>query len=223
MVDSRAIAEAKIIDGALVHGSLQWRVVVLPGVDTLRSAAWENLARFVRAGGVLIALGVLPANSEAEFPSARVQALAEEIFGPASNMPVAVANDSGGGGIFLPAGRESLLPIVLKDVIEPDASPIESRSLVRATHRRIDGHEVYFVINDSPKAWSAEVRFAATGQAEEWNPSSGKVVPLTAGGPIPLSLEPYGATFLRFSEPRSPRRHRLTTGALSRLVVRASR
>ena len=80
-VDARALTEAKVDSGTLRHGNLRWRVVILPGADTLPLPAWENLARFVRSGGVVISLGSLPANSEAEFPSARVQDLAKEMFG----------------------------------------------------------------------------------------------------------------------------------------------
>ena len=43
VIDSRTLAEARVESGALVHGNLRWRVVVLPGVDTLPQAAWENL------------------------------------------------------------------------------------------------------------------------------------------------------------------------------------
>jgi hypothetical protein len=76
-VDSRAIKEAAVESSTLVHGQLRWRVVVLPSADTLPLSAWENLAKFVRQGGAVIALGALPVNSESEFPSARVQTLAK--------------------------------------------------------------------------------------------------------------------------------------------------
>ena len=80
-VDSRALTEASAQSGTLAHGSLRWRTVLLPGADTLPLAAWQNLARFVRGGGAVIALGALPANSERDFPSARVRKIAKEIFG----------------------------------------------------------------------------------------------------------------------------------------------
>ncbi len=65
--------------GSMTHGPLQWHVIVLPGVDTLPLAAWENLAQFVRAGGVVVALGALPANSESEFPSPQVLAFSRDL------------------------------------------------------------------------------------------------------------------------------------------------
>ncbi len=87
IADARALTEAKVENGMMVHGALQWHVVVLPGVDTLPLTAWENLARFVHQGGVLIALGALPENSESEFPCSRVQTLCREIFGSPAGEP----------------------------------------------------------------------------------------------------------------------------------------
>ena len=54
---SRALAEAQVQGNALVHGKLRWRGVVLPATDTLPLAAWENLARFWRAGGIVAVIG----------------------------------------------------------------------------------------------------------------------------------------------------------------------
>jgi len=51
VADARALSDARVVTGTMVHGALQWHVIVLPGVDTLPLAAWENLARFVREGG----------------------------------------------------------------------------------------------------------------------------------------------------------------------------
>jgi len=78
------------------------------------------------------------------------------------------------------------------------------------THRRLDGHDVYFLINDSPKPWQGRIDFAAAGQAEQWNPASGKAISLTVDRPFTLSLEPYGATFVRFSQPPPSPRQPLT-------------
>jgi hypothetical protein len=113
-IDSRALREATVESSALVHGQLRWRVVVLPGVDTMPLAAWENLARFARQGGAVIALGALPANSESDFPSARVQALAKEIFGESragsstAREPQSRVNAAGGTSIYLPLGLRAV-------------------------------------------------------------------------------------------------------------------
>jgi len=225
-VDSRTLGEAAVESSALVHGRLRWRVVVLPSTDTLPLAAWANLAKFVRQGGVLIALGAVPTNSESEFPCTRVQTLAREIFGESgaglSSVPAPQShvNAAGGAGIFLPLGLASLLPLVLDGLLEPDVKVAEPKSPLRVTHRRLDDREVYFVINDSAKPWAGQVNFAATGSGERWNPATGQQEETLTANTAKLSLEPHGAAFVRFASARSPQRRAITGGALPNLSAR---
>jgi hypothetical protein len=218
-VDSRALTAAKAEKGALVHGKLRWRAVVLPCADTLPMAAWENLARFWRSGGVVIAVGALPANSATEFPSARVRKLAREMFGDGNGARV-TANSAGGAGVFLPTGSEALLPLTLNGVLEPDVLAGDGRGPIRATHRRIDGREVYFLINDSSEPWEGEVRVTGRGQGEQWNPSIGAATPLAGDGKLKLRLDPYGATLLRYAEAKPARRLPVASGGLPGLTLR---
>jgi hypothetical protein len=225
-VDGRALAEAKVKAGVLIHGPLKWRVVILPGADTLPIAAWENLGRFVRQGGIVIALGALPANSEHEFPSPRVQMLAKEVFGEtpvgpsAQQVPRSFANPKGGVGIFLPSGLDALLPRVIEGLLPPDMSVSTSNSALRVTHRRLDQREVYFVINDSAKPWSGRLDFAATGNGERWNPATGRLEENLSASATRLSLEPYGAACFRFTHAAPPARRALVLTALPSLVLR---
>ncbi len=215
-VDSRALTDAKVESGAMVHGSLRWRVVVLPGVDTLPFAAWENLARFVRLGGIAIALGTLPANSGSEFPSPIVDRFARELFGTVTNQPWIHTNALGGAGIFLPAGTEALLPLALDGLLDHDVKIDDPRSPLRVTHRRVAGREVYFVINDSGQPWSGRLEFSGNN-GERWDPGAGRVDRLLTNGPIPLALGPYGAALFRFAERSLPRRRTIAAGALPNL------
>ena len=146
--------------------------MVLPGADTLPLAAWENLARFVRERRRGDRAGRAAGQQrEANSPPPGSRTLAKEIFGesgagcfgpqvsrtPASTPPAAT-------GVFLPRGLESLLPLVLDGLLEPDVKVAERKSPLRVTHRRLDDREVYFVINDSAKPWTGEVEFAAAGR-----------------------------------------------------------
>jgi hypothetical protein len=219
-VDGQALAEAKVELGALVHGNLRWRVVVLPGIDTLRLAAWENLARFVGGGGVVIAVGSLPANSQSEYPSPRVQELAKTMFGGTSDAPKVFTNAVGGAGIYLPAGSEGLLPDLLDSVLERDMNVTEKRPPLRVTHRRIEGQEVYFVINDSDKPWSGSVSLCATGRGQLWNPATGQITSFERKDQINLSLESYGGMFLRFPNARLPQRHPVKSVTLPGMTLR---
>ena len=106
IVDAQALAEATIDGAELVHGQLRWRVVVLPGVETLPAEAWHTLQTFHRAGGVIVSLALPPANSATEFPAAAVQTIAQEWFGEAAG-PVLRVGRAGGTTAFHPACIES--------------------------------------------------------------------------------------------------------------------
>ena len=204
-VDSQALREARVAGGALTHGDLRWRVLVLPAADTLPLAAWENVAAFWRQGGVVIALGARPVNSELEFPSPRVQAIARELFG-AADAPCVVTNPAGGTGILLPAGMIALLPRIVDSLFERDAACVEAKAPVKVTRRRIDGHEVYFAINDSGAAWQGDLRFCGRGVSEQWDPATGLVTPVAEGTQVPLRLGPYGAMLFRSAAASVPKR-----------------
>jgi len=217
-IDSKTLAEAEVADGALVHRDLEWRVVVLPGVDTLPLAAWQNLERFWRTGGIVISLGARPENSESEFPSPEVRTLCQGML-PQSDVPNVCSSDSGGVGVFLPDGSDGLLPIVLDGVLAPDVRTASRKSPIRVTHRRIGGHEVYFAINDSGDACEEQLSLAAGGAGELWDPATGERRAIPADEPVGLDLEPYGGVFLRFAAPRKPKRLASRGAALPGLAI----
>ncbi|MEN6309153.1 MAG: glycosyl hydrolase, partial [Anaerohalosphaeraceae bacterium] len=223
-IDSRELTRAVVESSSLVDGKLKWQVVVLPCVDTMPLAAWENLAGFVRQGGAVIALGVLPHNSESEFPSSRVQVLAKEIFGEIKDKSSSVhepqfsINAGKGIGIFLPLGLESLTSLVLDSILEMDVKVDQARSPLRVTHRRLDDHEIYFVINDSAKSWTGQVDFAADGTGQRWNPATGRMEEALTGSTAKLSLESYGAAIFRFTSAKPPRRRTITSDMLPNLT-----
>jgi len=220
VVDSRALAEAQIEQNCLVHGKLRWNVVILPGADTLPMAAWDKLGRFVRAGGVVIAIGDLPTNSENEFPSPMVERMARELFGAPGEQQRVTANPAGGAGVFLPAGSESLLPLLMNGLLEPDIRVVPASSPIRATHRRMDDSHVWFIINDSPQPWSGEVSVSAEGAGELLDPATGRKTDEIKADGFALKLEPYGAAFARFDTALAPRRLPAKPGQIPNLVLR---
>jgi hypothetical protein len=204
-VDAQALCAAKIADGTLTHGDLRWRVLVLPAADTLPLEAWENVAAFWRKGGVVIAIGTWPANSDTGFPSPRVQAIARELFGAADALCLAT-NPAGGVGVLLPTAMIGLLPRIVDSLFERDAACAEAKAPVKITRRRIDGHEVYFAINDSDAAWEGNIRFCGRGVSEQWDPATGVMTPLADGTQVPVRLGPYGATLFRSATVNVPKR-----------------
>lgn len=215
-VDARALEAAKPGGGELVHRNLRWRAVVLPATSTLPLAAWENLARFWREGGSVIAVGALPRNSETEFPSPRVQALAAEILG-AGDGPHVGSNPAGGVGVYLPASMAVLLPAILDRLLERDCDAGTAAAPIRATHRRVDEHDVYLVANDSAGSWEGSLSLRGKGAGECWDPATGGRSPVTDPARIPLKLGPYAAVLYRFPESAPVSRREGAAGALPAL------
>jgi len=204
-VDSRALQDASAKGGTLRHGELKWRVLVLPNVDTLPLEAWKAVERFWRRGGAVIAVGARPANSESEFPSARVQAIANTVFGTAE-APCTCTNQAGGVGVFLPVGMASLVPRLIDSLVERAVFVDDARSPVKVTHRRVDDHDVFFAINDSADAWSGDLHFCGRGVSEQWDPNTGTMTRVADGTKVPLQLGPYGAMLFRTESADAPKR-----------------
>ena len=204
-VDSRALSDAKVKGDTLAHGKLKWRTLVLPATDTLPLEAWEKVAAFWHKGGIVIAVGALPANSGDQFPDPRVETIARQLFGTGDG-PCVTTNAAGGIGVLLPTGMTALVPRMLDTLLERDAASADSKAPVRVTHRRVDDHDVFFAINDSDTAWSGEIRFCGHGVTELWDPNTGVMTPLADGTKASVQLGPYGAMLFRAKEVGAPRR-----------------
>jgi hypothetical protein len=220
-VDSRALCESRVENGALVHGKLRWRILVLPAADTLPLEAWENLDRFVSEGGILIAIGSLPANSETDFPSRQVQALAKTIFHEPGKGLQGSTNANHGAGIYLPTGWTSRLGAQLNRLLPPELAANggakQEVPAIKYTHRRIDGREVFFVINDSAASWRGDITLAVEGPGEQWDPATGLSKTCSTGDRIPLELPGYGATIFTFAKTKPTRPLRLDSTAMLQL------
>ena len=204
-VDARALCEASVDGDTMRLGDLRWRVLVLPAASTLPMAAWQKVQRFWQNGGTVIAIGTLPANSESDFPSSAVQAIAREMFGSEA-LPNIVTNRAGGAGIALPFSMLALTPKMIDAVLERDATCDNVHDPIKITRRRVDGHDLYFAINDSATAWDGTVRFCGDGVREQWDPATGTSSAVAEATRVPLHLGPYGAMFFRTPQAGVPRR-----------------
>jgi len=161
-IDSKAIIDGEVKDGILVHGLLQWKVVILPAINTLPAEAWEKLALFAKTGGIIISLDASPENSESHFPDETVLKIGKEIFsGPNKSV---ILND------WSPAELNGqLTKLLVKDFRLGD-----EQVPVRYCHRMINGKDVYFLINDSDKEVKTSLRFDQNRGLTEWDPASGE-------------------------------------------------
>lgn len=91
----------------------------------------------------------------------------------------------------------ALTPKMIDAVLERDATCDNVHDPIKITRRRVDGHDLYFAINDSATAWDGTVRFCGDGVREQRDPATGTSKAVAEATRVPLHLGPYGAMFFR--------------------------
>jgi hypothetical protein len=179
----------------------------LPSVKAIRYATIQKLLNFVRAGGVVIAIGELPAESDRVGRNdAELQIIIKELFGisltDANEQKVFFnnSNENGGSGIFL-SNIKGIVDWITK-TIQRDFIPLNDQGIGYVNHRKIGSRNVYIVRN-VPKY--SECYFKAVGKVELWNPWDGTTKPLytckpSAGGTIvKIPMEVYEDNLIVFT------------------------
>lgn len=193
VVDAAAIGESSCSGTALRHGDLRWNVLVLSGALTLPVKTMRRIREFWRSGGLVVALGSVPVNSPEEFPCAKVAAISAEMFG---TDPALAGRAQNGLAVFLPFGRDDLLPDILAAVLRPR---LMADGPLSGTLRHADGHDTLMVRNESGRPWKGTVRFNGFTPALRWE--MGTNVPAAVAGPAcEISLQPWEAVV--FTGPR---------------------
>ncbi len=160
-IDSKAIIDGEIKDGKLIHGLLEWKVIILPSVNTLPLEAWKKLALFAKAGGMVISLNASPENSESHFPDEAVLEIGKEIFSGQEKSTI------------LEAWSPSKLEQLLTKYLVKDFSLADETFPIRYCRRMIDGNDVFFLINDSEKELKTGLKFKDNKRFTEWDPATG--------------------------------------------------
>ena len=189
-----------------------WRVIVLTGVDTLPLAAMRHLYDFWKTGGVVIAFGVAPVNSETDFPSDEVTALSREMFGTlcASSTEASQTNTAGGVAMLLPESRIGEVAAIIDGYVEPPVAVAEGCDAkpIRTAHRRTQEGDVFFVMNDAACPWQGRLRLCGDGRATRWDPQTGEVAAFAVDGDGwgEVSMPSYGAVLFTTESCADPRR-----------------
>lgn len=190
----------------LPHGT-QYRILVLPRLETMRPELLARLEELVRQGGVL--LGPAPQRSPSleDYPAAdgRVAALAARMWSSDERII-----RYGEGMLLRDMSMEEALR--LTDT-PPDCLP-GGDAPVHYGHRTDGRRQIYFLTNQSDRRIDFPCTFRTTGLAPEaWDPLSGSVRRLpdfTDDGrttTLPLVLEPHQSLFVVFDRPaRKPKR-----------------
>ncbi|HKE25701.1 MAG TPA: glycosyl hydrolase [Bryobacteraceae bacterium] len=179
----------------------EFRVLIVPGGDTLSADAAKRIVEFYRAGGVVIATHKLPTRS-AEFGRDReVRDMVGEVFGFPERDPItaeirpmiddyknyfASHNAAGGRSYFLPqpdlkqmtALLKEAIPVADVDIQQPPMWPVkmgpEYDGALTYIHKVKDGHDIYFFANSKDTTLDTKVVLRGNKNLAFWNPQTGE-------------------------------------------------
>lgn len=185
----------------LPHGT-QYRILVLPKLETMRPELLERLKTLVAEGGVI--LGPAPRRSPSleGYPHAdeKVADMAAELWKGIDDKNVKAARYGKGTVLSGMDMTEALAYIGCGPDFSTDI-PVH----VDYGHRTADGREIYFISNQTPERVDFNGTFRATGLVPElWNAIDGSIRLLpeytadTKTTTIPLVLEPFESAFIVF-------------------------
>ena len=199
--DALSLMEACVEKGMIVlPAGPQYRVLLLPDLQTMRPAVLKKVQEMVAAGAVVI--GPRPKQS----PSLKDIGAGDQAIGK-------IAGELWGGSkqrVFSGISFEELFQrIHLTADFEPNAAAKEAEVLY--IHRRVGNAEVYFVSNQENRFEELNAAFRAGNRAPElWDPATGEIRPLPdfrveeGVVRVPLHLDPCGSAFVVFRGDRKP-------------------
>jgi len=196
--DALAILEARVENGRIVLPSgMQYRVLLLPNLPTIRPAVLRKVQELVAAGAVVIGPrpNQSPSLQDLGVGDRAVQAMAEALWGGDSPR------------IFSGISFEELFKRIN---LPPDFDVLEKNNVIYV-HRRTDDAEIYFVSNQENRSMDITASFrVGHGAPEWWDPSTGETRDLLGFSVekglvrVPLHLDPGGSGFVVFCDDRSP-------------------
>lgn len=185
---------------------MSYRVLVLPGGDTMTPLLLRKIRSLVEAGATVIGPKPSRANGLVGFPEANdeIRKMADEIWGPGDPGP-AGEHAFGLGRVIW--GRE--LKNVLAGLgIKPDMATPPAAPLIYIHRQLEDGGDLYFVSNQSLDQLSVDCEFRTAGnQPELWDPRTGEMRELPdfqsedGSTKVPLRFEPRESYFVVFRKP----------------------
>ncbi|MBW4027461.1 MAG: hypothetical protein HIU93_08670 [Acidobacteria bacterium] len=198
IADDQYLDSARVEGNELVIGPQRFRAIILPPLTTLSRNTLRKIDEFHKAGGVVLAIRMLPSSSpEAGGNDAVIKTGMDSLFGGEDS-------SSGNAGAYYIADSVNSLIATLDAKVPKDVRIIEGPSQhLYFEHRRKLQKDYYWVVNDTDRARINQVHFAAKGIPEKWNALTGAREPLfyrngPDGTEVRLNLAPWDAFYIVF-------------------------
>ena len=185
---------------------MEYSVLVLPKVETMRPELLTKIRQLVKDGVVLQGPAPLRSPSLKNYPESdyQVKEMAEEMW-QRKLQPFAEKVKYGKGTIYPTASIEQ---IMVDFGIQPDFTVSDPMLPVLFIHLTTEEGEIYFVSNQCDQTISFDANFRIKGmQPELWNPLTSEVryLPkskqLTGATSVPMVMAPFESSFIIFRDP----------------------
>ncbi|NDP20253.1 MAG: glycoside hydrolase family 2 [Paludibacter sp.] len=187
------LRDAKVKDGKIVLKSgISYNILVLPALKTMRPEVLRKISELVNAGATVLGNPPTQSPSLQNYPQAdqQVKQMAKELWGNVDGIEITEAK-VGNGRIFRNISLvEAFNRLKINaDIVLPDQ--------FNYTHRKDGNTDIYYITNQTTKAYKGEFGFNVSGmQPELWNAVNAEIKVL------PEFSERNGMTFipLQFNE-----------------------
>jgi hypothetical protein len=193
--DDDAFKQVGGVDGnSLLLGENKYRIVILPGVESIPVDTYKKFEEFVRGGGILIATKsapkLAPGFKATQQDHDQVTKISQSLFGDGSR---------------LVTDEKRQLGPTLNKLLQPDFGLSMSLPEVGFIHRKTSDADIYFVANTGNATQRAGVTFRASFEnAEVWNSFDGTVHEFAGKSSFDLNLGPYESRIFVFTKRKLP-------------------
>jgi hypothetical protein len=211
VADSQYLLQSRLENRQMQISDEAFQVLIMPPCTTIRQTVLEKIQQFYDSGGIVVAVGFLPAHSMEEGEAdPKIAGMLRHIFGQSdARVSLKNSNAAGGQAIFLREGigdLASTLANLLAADITVSGGPLEH---LFYQHRRLESTDYYWVVNDSENSRENWVLFSTRGLPEKWDPLTGKRLPLfyrhtQQGTEVRLRFDPWDACYVVFQPGDSP-------------------
>lgn len=189
-VDETRLAEAEITPGKIALSGLEFPVVALPAITTIRTDVVENLRKFVAAGGTLVIYRQPPtASAENGRDDPLLQEIWLDLLGDyqSNGDPVFERRNDAGGRTILVRSSDVDVTKAIRAAIRPDVTTAASG--LAHTHQQNGDQHIYYFVNKQPQSQTVDVQVRAQGRPEVWDARTGEIAPLHEAKPLPHGTE----------------------------------
>lgn len=179
----------------------EFRVLILPGGDTINLAVAKKIQEFYNAGGAVIATSMLPTKAAEMGKDKEVQQIMDAVFGLPQREPITAdirsntdefkiwwshPNQAGGQAYFIPRLDTTMMtdalaqcdPVRDVDIQLPVTWPVKMLTdydgAVTYIHKLKDGKDIYFFANSTDAAVTSKVVLRGEKKLAIWDPHTGE-------------------------------------------------